>query len=445
MTCILRNVRPWGAPAVDVSIADGRIKAIGVGLPRGTEEIDGTGTVLLPGIQDHHLHIMALAARRQSVGLAGFGTVEQVQGALRAAPADFVRAVDYDERVAGLPDAAMLDTWLPDRPLRLADRTGALWVLNSAAMRLVRTRDLPAGAERDPDGRPTGRFWREDQWLRTALATPAPDLAGLGAELAALGLTALTDATAHNGPEEAALLAGKLPQRLVLMGSEALGAGRGYDLGALKIMLDERALPILSGCAARIARARQLGRPVAAHCVTDGELAFFLGALDAAGGARPGDRIEHGSLIPPSFDKLIVAAGLTVTMNPAFIHDRGNRYRREIEADQWENLYPAARIVHAGIPLRLGSDAPYGTVDPWAGMRAMRSRLTRSGEPLGPGQRIEGPRVLHLYCHGAITVNSPADLMLCRGTLSDVVADLSAERVCLTIIGGHIVHNSLGR
>ncbi|TDH61736.1 D-aminoacylase [Dankookia rubra] len=47
-----------GAPArrADVSIKDGRIAAIGEGLPRGAEEIDASGRLVTPGFVDIHTH-----------------------------------------------------------------------------------------------------------------------------------------------------------------------------------------------------------------------------------------------------------------------------------------------------------------------------------------------------------------------------------------------------
>ncbi|WP_374526937.1 amidohydrolase family protein [Novosphingobium sp.] len=442
MTLVLREVRPWGGDLVDVALAGGKVSAIGPGLPRAEQEIDGRGDVLLPGLHDHHLHILALAARRQSVSLAGLTSAAAVRAALAAAPpGPWVRAVDYDERAGGLPHAALLDSWLPDRPLRLADRTGALRVLNSAALALLAGKDLPPGAERDARGQPTGRFWREDPWLASALPQAAPDVAALGCELAALGLTGLTDAGAHNGPAEAALLAGHLPQRLVLMGSEALTAGEGYALGALKLLIDERDPPALDALAARIRWARGAGRSVAAHCVTEAELALFLAALDDAGGARGGDRIEHGGMIPAAFVPEIRAAGLTVVTNPAFIHDRGERYLATIPAEQWGELYPAASLARAGVPLLAGSDAPYASVDPWLAMRTARGRRTSAGAVLGAGERLNALQALRIYGRGAIEPGATADLILCAGSLVDVLRDLCAERVRCTLIGGEIAFN----
>ena len=439
---VLRNVALAGGGTADVAVVDQRIVAVAPALPDllpGAEIIDGRGGLLLPGLQDHHLHILALAARRVSVDLAGLIDPSAIRARLAAAPGRIVRAVGYDERAAGLPDAALLDTWLPDRPLRLQDRTGALWVLNSQALALLGGRLLPPGAERDANGTSNGRFWREDRWLGAAFPRANLDLAGLGRELAALGLTALTDAGAHNGPEEAATLGGaSLPQRLTLMGSEALGPGAGYALGPLKLLLDERDPPAVEALAGRIAAARAQGRGVAAHCVTEGELAIYLGALDLAGGARPEDRIEHGGMIPESFIPIIARAGLTVATNPAFLHDRGDRYHDQI-ADR-ADLYRIASLLKAGIVLKAGSDAPYASVDPWLGMRSARDRLSAGGVALSAGERIEAVTALALYGDAVIAPGGVADLVLCHGGKTEVMGDLDAGRVRLTVIGGRVVH-----
>ncbi|MBK9009682.1 amidohydrolase family protein [Novosphingobium sp.] len=444
MRLVLRDVRPWGGDPMDVALAGGTIVAVGPGLPACGEEIDGGGGVLLPGLHDHHLHLLALAARQQSVDLAGLTDPGAVARALRAAPGQgWIRAVGYDERACGLPDAALLDGWVADRPVRLADRTGALRVLNSAALALLAA-ELPPGAERDAAGRPTGRFWREDAWLARALSGALPDLGAEGARLAALGLTALTDATAHNGPEEAAILSGAVPQRLTLMGSEELAAGEGYTLGPLKLAFDERDPPPLEDLAARIGAARVAGRAVAAHCVTEAELALYLAALDLAGGARTGDRIEHGGLIPAAFVPVIAAAGLIVCTNPAFIHDRGERYRETLGVARGEELYPAASLAAAGIALLGGSDAPYACADPWLAMRSAVVRQTAGGAVLGAGQRLAPMTALKLYCRGKIAPGATADLILCEGTLADVLADLTAERLRLTLIGGRVAFSRAG-
>lgn len=434
MMLVLRNVSPWGQEPTDVALANGQIVAMGQRLPRGGEEIDGRGGTLLPGLHDHHLHILALAARRQSVDLAGVLAPGDIAHRLARAPEPFVRAIGYDERAAGIPDAAMLDRWLADRPLRVQDRTGALWVLNSAALALLDDHDLPPGAERDDGGAPTGRFWREDHWLGRKIPRLALDLAALGQHLSTLGLTALTDAGAANGPDEAATLSGSMPQRLTLMGCEALTAGDGYALGPLKLLIDERDPPSPEVLAARIAAGRAAGRNVAAHCVTDGELLLYLAALEESGGARAGDRVEHGGIIPADLIPIIADLGLAVVTNPGFLHDRGDRYAQEF--NDVSDLYRIGSLLAASVPMQAGSDAPYASVDPWLGMRSARDRMTATGRHLSDSERISALAALKLYCSDAIATNSPADLILCEGDMTDVLADLDAGRVRMTFIGG---------
>ena len=435
----IRNAWLLDGTRTDLALRDGRIAAIGPQLASKGQDFDAAGCTLLPGLHDHHLHILATAARRQSVDLSGLLDREAIIARLRAAHGASLRAMGYDERAAGLPDAALLDCWEPDRPVRLQDRTGALWVLNHAALALLGERPIPAGAELDASGHPTGRFWREDKWLGQALPRHLPDVARLGRELAALGLTALTDAGAGNGPEEARLLAGKLPQRLTLMGDESLAADEGYRLGPLKLLFDERDPPEVEALAARISSARNARRAVAAHCVTEGELAIFLAALDAAGGALPGDRVEHGALISTGFVPIVARSGLTVVTNPAFLHDRGDRYLDQVPPESIADLYRAQSLQTAGIALLAGSDAPYASFDPWLGMRSARDRLTARRLAIGLDERLSAQAALSLWSNGRIEPGAPADLVMCEGNPADVLADLDAGRVKATIIAGKVV------
>src|SRR5699024_6385117 len=121
------------------------------------------------------------------------------------------------------------DRLVPDRPVRVQHRSGALWIVNSAAAARLRLDEAAEpGVERDGRGHPTGRLWRLDGWLRGRVhgeehAAP-PDLAAVGHRLASLGVTGVTDATPDLDPPTVALLAdasgdGRLPQRLHLLGA----------------------------------------------------------------------------------------------------------------------------------------------------------------------------------------------------------------------------------
>lgn len=437
---IIRNASGGDGTPLAVGVRDGLIAAMGPAVAGHGPEYDARGLTLGGGLHDHHLHLLATAARMESVDLSDCRSVDAVIAMLRAGragPGGWVRAVGYDERVAGLPDRVLLDNWVPDRPLRVQDRTGGYWLLNSAAVALLGEGPFPACAELGADGQPNGRIRRGDAWLRERIGGAPPSLAALGAKLAQWGVTGVTDAGASNGAAEAALLSGAMPQRLVMMGTEALPVGDGYALGPVKLLLDENDLPPVEAVAARILAARTLARNVAAHCVTLGELVFYLEALEVAGGTRPGDRIEHGGVIAASLIRDIAAAGLTVVTQPNFIHDRGDRYRAQIDGDALDDLYRLGSLARGGVRVLGGSDAPYGDANPWVALRAATDRRTRGGDVIGGGEAVGRTEALALY-QRPLAIGTPADLML-----YDWPGDSDAlGAVALTLIGGEIFRQS---
>ncbi len=435
---VIRNARDAEGRPLAVAVRGGRIAALGTIEAAAGPEFDARGRTVGPGFHDHHMHLLATAARLESVDLSGLLHADAIIAKLRAQPRQkgkWVRAVGYDERSAGLPDRRLLDAWLPDRPLRLQDRTGRYWILNSPGLEELGDVSFPPCVELGPDGQPNGRIRRGDAWLRERIGGALPSLARLGERLAQTGITAVTDAGASNGAEDALLLAGSVPQRLTIMGTEALPPGDAYTLGPVKLLLDEDDLPPIAAVASRITAARQLGRAVAAHCVTLGELLFYLEALAIAGGARAGDRIEHGGMIAESLIPDIAAAGLIVVTQPNFIHDRGDRYREQLPAYELDDLYRLGSLLRGGAEVRGGSDAPYGDLDPWVALRAATNRLTRGGHPIGPSEAIGRQAALALYQGAPLAVGSAADLILYDWP----EAPDALGTVDLTLIGGRIV------
>lgn len=449
---ILRQVRPFGGTETDVAIKDGRIAAMGPALAVDGPEIAGGGRDILPGLVDHHIHLFATAAKAESVDLSDARTSQEISDALRAAaahraPDAWVRATGFIES-GTLPDCAVLDGWMSDRPLRVQARTGGLWLLNTMALAMLGTGPWPECVERDATGRPTGRIWRGDDWLREVIGGTAPSLAPISRDFARFGITAVTDAGARNGPLEGtlfdtAIARGDLLQKLTVMGCEDLPASPHYRMGPLKLLYDETDLPDVEAVAKRIRTARHQGRSVAAHCVTLGELLFFLAALEAAGGGRASDRIEHGSVIPQSMIPDIAAAGLTVVSQPGFVRARGDRYLATIQPDDLSDLYRLRSLLDFDIALRAGSDAPYGDIDPWAAMATAMRRTTSSGAVLGPDEALTLTQALSLYLGSkAIQSGMPADLCLLDRPITQLAQFDGQNPVALTLIAGRSAYQA---
>jgi len=476
---LLRGAEVHGRAPVDVRIADGVVTEIARDLPTGEREhvIDALGGALLPGLCDHHLHLHAMAAAATSVpcGPPAVTSSAALAAALAAAPPGedgWVRGVGYTEDVAGLLDAAGLDRLHRDRAVRLQHRSGALWVVNTEAVRALGLAGVGhPGIERDGQGRPTGRLWRADDLLRTLLPTSRPpDLAATGTRLARLGITHVTDATPDLDATavdaiSAAMASGALPQHVQLLGAplgwapaaapRAPTAGphapglwpHSPAVGPFKIVIPDSMLPDIDTLTESIRTAHGDGRAVAVHCVTREALVLLLAALDEAG-TRPGDRIEHAALIPAELISRLHSLGLTVVTQPGFLAQRGDDYVRDVPAAEQGDLYRARSLLDGGVGWALSSDAPYGPLDPWAVIAAGADRRTPSGHVIVPAERLTLPQALAGYLSPPeapgsaprrVAVGRPADLVLLHAPLAGALAAPSADLVAATLIGGSIV------
>ena len=463
---LIRNAEIGGRPGLDLLTADGRIAAIGPGLATRAADrvVEAAGGALIPGLIDHHIHLLALAAQADSLRLDDDApatpqafAVRLQAAAQRTPPGRWLRATGYDEAMAGVLDRTVLDRLLPDTPVRIQHRTGALWLLNSAALALLLADGAPTPDGLERQGRaPTGRLFRGDAWLAERLGPVTPDLGRVGADLARCGITGVTDASAVTDAARAGTLADAhrtmaLPQRLTLMSAGPLAPpdDGAFKVGPVKLLLDDADLPDFEATLDVARAARRQGRALAVHCVTEGELAFAL-ALWSTAGALPGDRIEHGGIIHPEAAAEVAALGLTVVTQPHFIRERGDRYLATIDPRDLTALYPCASLLRAGVRVAAGSDAPYGSADPWLAIEAATQRTTRAGAPLGPAERITARRALGLYLGAAaapggperrVEVGAAADLCLLDAPLREVLAAPNSERVLATLVDGAVVHH----
>jgi predicted amidohydrolase YtcJ len=456
---VLRNVERNGAHT-NVRIADGVIHSIGEVSEAEAELIDARGGALIPGLIDHHIHLFATAARLTSIDLSAARSKEALVSALRTASADhmpdaWLRAINYDDSEIGLISRADLDAANVSNPVRVQDRTGALWILNSHALALVLDDAPPPCVERDANGDPTGRIWRGDAWLRTRMPSAPPSLAPLSRALAAYGVTGVTDTSASNGHDEARLFAnarmhGELLQSLCMMSGGDIPASPHYTIGPIKILPDERELPELDDIIEHMRMARSLNRAVAVHCVTAAELVFALAAYEAIG-AKAGDRLEHGGIIPHVLLEQIRALGLIIVTQPNFIHDRGDRYARTIDNDELPDLYRLRSLREASIQIAAGGDAPYGDFNPWRAIKTATDRKTKNGIVLGAAERIGAREALGLYLGGfdtparerKIEIGASADLCLLKTPLSAVLENPHADHVAATIARGQMIYSAL--
>lgn len=432
---------------IDVRTDGYVITEVGRDLERnGERDVDAGGGALLPGLHDHHLHLLSVAAVLSSVDLTHVKSRAKLSVLLgevsrNAAPGAWIRAVGYHERPGDpLLDRWALDAMVGDRPARIQHRGGALWILSSAAVTLLSPTLLASSGddvERGPDGVPTGRVFRLDAHLRDLVPRVPIGLRALGERLRRLGITRVTDATPDLDGSTVDVLAtamarGELPPHLTLLGVGTEAAPPGIRVGPAKIMLaDHRAIDF-EALVARIAAYHAQGRAVALHCVTRASLAVTAAAL-AETGSLPGDRIEHASLASPEGDALLRDLGVAVVTQPDFLRTRGDDYVRELAAADLLDLYRYAGFARSGVAVCPSSDAPFGDLDPWQVMRSARDRLSTSGHAFSQAESVPVRESLAGYLRTTpssparrVAVGESADLILMAAPLTQILAEPSA-------------------
>ncbi len=435
----------------DVRIEGDRIAGVG---PTSSRR-DGTvvraeGAALLPGLHDHHLHLLAMAARDRSVDVASEPDAEafdhRLRDAHRSLPAgSWLRVVGYDEAHGPL-HPERLDALAPDRAVRVQHRTGSAWMLSSAGAAVA---GVAAGWCHREDER-LGRIWTGDG---------PPDLAAVGRRLAAYGVPGVPAATPSTDAASVELLAaarteGAVHQRVMVTGGPGimgLTPPGPLERGPVKIIVEDHDLPDPDQLAAWFRSAHRVGRPVAVHCVTRVAMVLALVAWEQVGSVA-GDRIEHASVVPLELIDPLAALGVQVVTQPGFVHAHGDRYLRTVDAEDLPQLYRCASLLDAGIGVGGSTDAPFGPEDPWLAIRTATTRRTRHGQVLGATEAVSARTALDGFLSSplapggparSIHEGGPADLCLLDAPVDQVLAAPGSERVVATWIGGRLVHSRM--
>lgn len=452
---------------VDLRITGATITEVGRALLPvvGSLVIEGRGGAVIPGLNDHHLHLLAAAATLDSVdvGPEVVGTAADLHRVLRDADRSvgdsrWIRAVGYHAGSAGDLDRAAIDRMVAGRPVRIQDRSGARWTLNSAAVdRLGLAQVDHPGIERGDHGVPTGRLHRADGLLRDLLGDDSiPDIDAIGRRLAAVGVTGVADATPFETmgaltPLVEAHERGALPDDLMVMGGIELvdvpfpSSVRG---GPVKIVIDDADYPALDDLVERVELAHAHGRNVAFHCVTRTALIMVLVALEQAG-VLVGDRLEHASVVPAEVIPQIRSSGLRVVTQPTFVFERGDDYMIDVDPEDLGDLYRCRTLIDGGVPVAGSTDAPYTEMDPWRAMRSAVSRVSVGGTPVGAAEAVTPVQALGLFMSNLgdpggpsrrVRVGARADLCVLDRPLRSALGRLSSEDVRYTISAGSVVH-----
>lgn len=427
---LLRGVRIDDS-LLDCRLRDGRVAECAPGLAAhdGESVLDARGGALLPGLADHHLHLRALAAQRRSIDLRG----TSVEQAARSAGSGVLRIIGADVVFT----RRELDQWWPQRPVRVQHRSGALWTLNTAALDLV-------GEPVSSEERTTGQFWRASERLR-GLSTGEgddEDLRAVGSQLAARGITHVTDAT----PGESPPVCGAVPQRVLSMGTSGEGP--------YKIVIADHAPVEFERLVSAARQARRDDRGIALHAVSAPALAIAIAVLMEVG-PDSRDRIEHAAVCTDEAARMLADLAVAVVTQPSVFARNGHIYRQESEADETDLLWRYGGLARLGVRIAVSSDAPYGDVNPWRTVHAAVTRSGTDGMELGlADERVSpGTALASMLTHPhdpagpqrRVVPGAPADLCLLgidmAAALDRAASGLDVS-VTATFVGGRRVFSA---
>lgn len=173
------------------------------------------------------------------------------------------------------------------------------------------------------------------------------------------------------------------------LGSRTAALSRPYEdhhtRGALYLDLDQ--------ITTHVVEATRFGVQAGFHAIGDAAIALVTEAfvraaeiLDPVTVASAGHRVEHLEMVDHEQARLLAAAGVRASVQPAFDARWGGpegMYRQRLGADRARGLNPFATLAAAGMGLAFGSDSPVTPTDPWGAIRAAVDHRTE-GSGISP-------------------------------------------------------------
>jgi predicted amidohydrolase YtcJ len=465
-----------GAPRpLDVAVRRGTIVATGEVadlIGPSTEVVPLDGGLLIPGIQDAHVHPVwgGLEAMRCNLsGLSGLAALRQrIDSYVREKPGGGWVTGGGWFLPLGTPTAADLDDILPDRPAFLYSYDHHAAWSNSAALRLAgidrHTPDPSDGRiDRDSHGRPTG-ILHEGAMALVAELMPQPSLADYEAALRfaqahlhGLGVTGWQDAILGEyagyldpSPAYRALAAsGELTARVCgalwwerhlgleqvpdLIGRRETNAVGRFTTPMVKIMLDG----VVENFTAAMTEPYLHGHGSGLSFVDDEALRDAVKALDAAGfgvhihaigdaavrsaldavatsgrSARHRHQIAHLQVVDPADVPRFAELGVVPNVQAVWATHEPQLDTVCIPAlgpRRTNWMYPFGDLHRSGATLALGSDWPVTTADPWQAIHVAVNRAMPGHEALLPEQALSLSAALTAATLGSADANG------CRG------------------------------
>lgn len=476
--------RPW---AEAIAIRGDRIATVGstesiraFAGPK-TRVIDLAGRVVVPGINDAHVHVPWMAPGTR-VEIPGDASVDQVFALISEAAK---KSADGTWLMGTLPPPLLederfsretLDAVAPGHPVALDNLGGHAAVLNTAALRAWKIGDTdadpPGGHYGRVDGRVNGWVFEHALWTRRGADVASQSDDAIAEEMRAFasdalryGVTTVQSMPAVPMDRVRSLLprvpsglrwrwmnmqmmrveeSPRMPVKYILDGtplergaafSEAY-ADRAGESGRVNYTDDQ-----IRRMVAVAARGEQ---PLLVHIAGDVPIRKLFAAMNETPADWPSRRvrIEHGDMIAAHIDDAR-RLGVVVVQNPSHFM-LPQLFHARLGADRLRTYLPFRSLIERGIPVAIGSDGPF---NPW--LNVMFATI----HPTNPAEAITREQAVILYTRGSAYAEFAEHEKgtLARGMLADLAVlsqdvftvptpELPRTESVLTIVGGKVVY-----
>lgn len=451
-------------------------------LPRVGRVLDAGGGWLIPGLWDHHVHLLDWALAAQRVDLSGTGSAAEatalIAGSAIGADGLRVGAGFRDALWSDAPTLDALDRVSGNVPTYLINADlHSIW-MNSAAFRREGLLPERSGVIREDDA-----FRVLRRVAEVDVATGDRLVADAARTAAARGIVGLVDLEmggsaeawrrrVESGFDIARIEFGVYPKGLDDAIDEGLRTGAGVcgrsadlvQVGPVKVITDGSLGTRTAACSHPydgdphnrgvltvppgelleiMTRATGAGFACAIHAI--GDLANTH-ALDAFSRTGAHGTIEHAQLVAradiPRFSRL----GVGASVQPEHALDD-----RDAADALWRGqsgvAFPLRSLADSGANLLFGSDAPVAPLDPWHAIAAAVFRARDGRAPWHPHEAINVTTALAASTRGGsadphrIAPGATADLVLCAADpFGASEPELRTMPVRATVLGGRLTH-----
>lgn len=488
-------------------------------LGAGTQVTDLEGKTVLPGLIEGHMHINNLGENHLKLDCY-FKSKEDIlemvrQAAEAAEPGQWIQGsgwLDTLWETPGYPTKEELDAVAPDNPVILIRSDNHMCWVNSKALELAGiTKDTPEpqGGQilKTDDGELLGCLtdnaavmviniipaWSAEEQKNAILMaqeelfsygfTSAMDAGTkvnylqhyedlyesgeLKLRIYAMPLISSTDSAEADYIRENGPVSGLYDDHLSILGVKVLGDGALGSRGSA-LLEDYSDAPGTKGeyrftdeqMYEAVKLAYDNGYQTGVHAIGDGTNHQVLNAYERVMEENPREdarlRIEHFQIITAEDMQRALDMGILPAMQFTHATSDSNMAEDRIGSERIKTAYAWRTVLDAGSIIIGGSDAPVEKVNPFHGLYAGVTRMTRAGEPEGgwyPEQKVTREEALRAFTIWAAYGQFEEDLKgsLEPGKLADFIiidrdymtcpeADIKDIQVLATYVGNELVY-----